>query len=542
MIHQPQKIQSPADHVSCDAVAERREPPSPPGRRSRALAILKMGAIALPILVTAAYGIFEWDMIKQRSEATARQDARLVRDYARRLIETQQVLLTAAAQGVREVYSSGPDPAAANRLLAETAASAGQIVRIALIAPDGDTLLSSSREAGGTDVGDPDYLEGALSAPGIFIDRLVIRPEGIDALLVAQAALGGPASGVWTTAVDIAAVTDFLREVSPDAEGAASLLRADGRVLARHVPMVDSVVLEADHPAMRGIAVSDSGTFWTQAVSDGIRRYYAYERVDELPLYAVAGVAQTNLLREWLRRVGLMAGVSGLLGLAMYQLSRSAETAQSRAIERERRIAAERTAEARDVILRELNHRIKNSLNMINGLILLQEGRPGGPDLREISSRVIAIASIHDLLHQSADNLNIDLAALVRQICASRAIVPPESDVEVSCETSTLSVSADVATPLALCLVELVTNALKHAFAGGGGRIDVSLAYPVAGDRDQARLLVEDDGRGLPPEAARDSGLRLVAALVRQVGGTLDIDGRDGSRFEIMFDPAGRVA
>ena len=290
---------------------------------------------------------------------------------------------------------------------------------------------------------------------------------------------------------------------------------------------------------MQAIAVSDSGTYWTRSVADGIRRFYAYERVDELPLYAVAGVAQTNLLREWLRLVGLMAGVSGLLGLTMYQLSRSAEIAQSRAIDREHRIAAERTAEARDVILRELNHRIKNSLNMINGLILLQEGRPGGPNLREISSRVIAIASIHDLLYQSADNLNIDLAALVHRDLREQG--------HRSTGEQRRSPMRDV-------------NALGRRRCGNTAR---SVPGRACHQRSEARIRgrgradrcqprISGGGRSPPgPPAGRGQWPRLAARSHPQLGsadrrrprppvdGTLEIDGHNGSRFDIMFNPAG---
>jgi two-component sensor histidine kinase len=168
---------------------------------------------------------------------------------------------------------------------------------------------------------------------------------------------------------------------------------------------------------------------------------------------------------------------------------------------------------------------------MIRSLIRLQKHRDGGPDLDEINARVLAIATIHDLLYRSADSFQIDLASLLTSLCASDALVPPESHVELQCDTTPLTVEADIATPLALCAVELVTNAMKHAFGPEGGRIVLAL------DRNDGEgvLTIADNGKGMPEMPGRNSGLRVVDALVAQIRGRLTVERNAGTRFEIVF-------
>ncbi len=186
-------------------------------------------------------------------------------------------------------------------------------------------------------------------------------------------------------------------------------------------------------------------------------------------------------------------------------------------------------------MLRELNHRIKNSLGMISGLIMLEHRRPEGPDLAAVNARVFAIARIHDLLHRSSDNHRIDLWALIRDICTSDAIVLPERGIAIECSGCPTLVEERLASPLALSLVELVTNAQKHAFDRPTGTIRVTLET----DGATAELHVEDDGRGMPQHRTRSSGLRIVEALVLQIDGRLAVaSGTGGTKVSIAFPVA----
>jgi two-component sensor histidine kinase len=300
------------------------------------------------------------------------------------------------------------------------------------------------------------------------------------------------------------------------------------------------VFLKPDHPVMLGIALSDKGRYATKAVSDGVYRYYAYDRVGNLPLYAVAGIARSGVIWAWLWQTtlfGVMVAIVALLvnqGLRAAELGRMAEFDRlQNKHERELREAAEETAGHREIMLRELHHRVKNNLSMISGLIKLEHRRAGGPNLEVVNARVIALGRIHDLLHRSDDSrTTIDLWALIHDICISDAVVSPERGIVIEALGRSIEVEEKHASPIALALIELVTNAQKHAFGKDGGRILVALES----GEGTAKLHVEDNGRGMPPNRSRSSGILIVEALVRQMGGQLDIaSGQGGTKVTISF-------
>jgi two-component sensor histidine kinase len=362
--------------------------------------------------------------------------------------------------------------------------------------------------------------------------------DGENALVVSRRRAGDTFTGVWISAIQIQAIADFLRGIATRPDDAASVLRSDGKLLVRNISMAEPIVLPPEVPAMQAILRADEGTYEARAVTDGIVRVYGFARVGDLPIYANYGVSKHAILSEWLGRFGLVAALLGTIAVVASYLTHyaarsfAAESART-ALEFDRRLLAEaeKTAAARETMLKELNHRVKNSLQMIRSLIRLQKYRDGGPDLDEINARVLAIATIHDLLYRSADSFQIDLASLLTSLCASDALVPPESRVELQCDTTPLTVEADIATPLALCAVELVTNAMKHAFGPEGGTIRVALGR----NADEGILTIADNGKGMPEMPGRNSGLRVVDALVAQIRGELTVERNQGTRFEIVF-------
>jgi two-component sensor histidine kinase len=184
----------------------------------------------------------------------------------------------------------------------------------------------------------------------------------------------------------------------------------------------------------------------------------------------------------------------------------------------------------RDLLMREVHHRVKNSLQIAQTVLLLQARAPGSEaarePLEEAARRVLTIASVHERLYAGPavgrvavarylDDLVTDLAASMGASAAGRGI-----RVEVSAPHLDDVWDADRATNLGLVVTELVTNALKY----GGGEVVVHL--DPGGDENPAVLVVEDEGEGPPPDFAptssRGLGMRLISALLR--GGRLDVD------------------
>ena len=206
-----------------------------------------------------------------------------------------------------------------------------------------------------------------------------------------------------------------------------------------------------------------------------------------------------------------------------------------RAIELKRRVAADMAAHLerrillheREVLFRELQHRVANNLQVVSGLIEIASRRipdaAAQKEIARIQSRVAAIVQAHDQLSIREIEKEISLGPYLVELCAKIG-VPPEVRIERQIADATVPVRTAVR--LGLILNELVTNSLKHAFGPQGGTIGVSFATDRTSET--ARLVVADDGRGMPRDPGAGSGLALVAALSEQIGGTVSQSGEPG--------------
>lgn len=192
----------------------------------------------------------------------------------------------------------------------------------------------------------------------------------------------------------------------------------------------------------------------------------------------------------------------------------------------------------KDALLHEVDHRVKNNLQLIASLILLQSRRTADEAARQalktVLERVTAVATVHRRLLQG-DRLRFDVADFLRDLTGDLAAAAGRDDLEIALELDRVSIPATAAAPFALVVNELVGNALKHAFpAGRGGRIAVSLA--LAGDA--CVLTVRDDGVGLgdhPP----GFGLMIVELLCRQLHARLETaDAQPGVRTTVTLPMA----
>ncbi|MEM2124077.1 MAG: histidine kinase dimerization/phosphoacceptor domain -containing protein, partial [Methanolinea sp.] len=207
----------------------------------------------------------------------------------------------------------------------------------------------------------------------------------------------------------------------------------------------------------------------------------------------------------------------------------------------------EATLREKDLLLREVHHRVKNNLQVITSLLNLQIRSAKSPEvsaiLRDTQSRIRAMALVHEKLYQSGDLSRIDicsyLRALVHQTFASHGTRPQKVTLSFTCET--LSMDIGRAIPLGLIVNELVTNALVHAFPG-----DMAGTVTVRGERrgDGAEFSVADDGVGLPagfdPERSTTLGLRLVYSLVAQLHGSIErLPAGRGTAFRLVIPGGG---
>jgi PAS domain S-box-containing protein len=201
----------------------------------------------------------------------------------------------------------------------------------------------------------------------------------------------------------------------------------------------------------------------------------------------------------------------------------------------------------KEVLLKEVHHRVKNNLQFICSLLSLQAGqledRKAAEAFTESQSRVRAMALVHEDLYRSRDLASVHLAQHVEALCAHlyrSCSVDPE---RITLELSIADVEMDLDRSLCCGLIihELVSNAIKHAFPDGrAGRVRVQLEALPEG---WYALSVADTGVGLPPglDPARcgSLGLQLVTDLAEQLGASLTLGGDGGATFTIRFRRAG---
>jgi PAS domain S-box-containing protein len=186
----------------------------------------------------------------------------------------------------------------------------------------------------------------------------------------------------------------------------------------------------------------------------------------------------------------------------------------------ERRLREEALREAlaaRELLVREADHRIKNSLQLVVGLLTLQQRRLSDPEasaaLASAAARVEAVAQSHLALQQSADLKTVDLGHTLRELCARLATL--SAAVRPVCAfDGPLVMDAERAIPLALIVSELLTNALRHAFPAGAGAVTVDVATAA----NSMVVSVTDTGVGFDPaRAAPGLGSTVVQTLARQI-------------------------
>ena len=187
-----------------------------------------------------------------------------------------------------------------------------------------------------------------------------------------------------------------------------------------------------------------------------------------------------------------------------------------------------------DALLHEIDHRVKNNLQLVASLVLLQSRRTSDEAaraaLKGVLARVTAVATVHRRLFQD-DPLSFEVADFVRDLTGDLAQAAGRDDLEMALDLEHVSTPATAAAPLALVINELLGNALRHAFPPPrGGSITVSLR---AGD-GHCRLTIADDGAGLrgqPP----GFGLTVVKLLCQQLRAEFElVDTSPGVRATVV--------
>lgn len=197
--------------------------------------------------------------------------------------------------------------------------------------------------------------------------------------------------------------------------------------------------------------------------------------------------------------------------------------------------------EEKEVLLKEVHHRVKNNLAMTINLIKLQKSKIDDKKTKDvlvdIQERIFTMELLHRKLYESKDLSSISFKKYVCELSEDLFLTYGKSrDININCQIEDINMSIEHALPCGLIITECLTNAYKYAFEKDKGNINISLIQ----NSNRYTLIISDDGVGLPKDIdinkAKTLGLRLISSIVRgQLLGTFDYVYKNGSKFYINF-------
>jgi PAS domain S-box-containing protein len=206
---------------------------------------------------------------------------------------------------------------------------------------------------------------------------------------------------------------------------------------------------------------------------------------------------------------------------------------------------ATKSLKEKDLLLRDIHHRIKNNLTMVSSLLNIQSNyisdQKARDAFKESRKRIRAIALLHEKLYRSVDIARVEFGEYVRELVDAliKSTSVPRADIELIIEIRDIYFGANTAVPLGLIITELVTNALKYGLEKEKTlRILIDL-NSANNDRNRYGLTVSDSGPGIPSEMdwrnTETLGIQLVIMLAEQLEGEIELKGNGGTTFYISF-------
>ena len=193
----------------------------------------------------------------------------------------------------------------------------------------------------------------------------------------------------------------------------------------------------------------------------------------------------------------------------------------------------------KEILLKEVHHRVKNNLNVIASIIGLHESTLIGSEREELlksKSRIEAIALVHEMLYREDDFESINFDTYMNRLSSLLlGMYAGEQEIRVDIKSNNQKISLTVMVQLGIMINELFTNSIKYAFTNKKGNIDIELQH----NDDEYLLIYSDDGRGYsPPEEllkSKSLGIRLIHLTAKQLKGDVKISSEKGLKYKIRF-------
>lgn len=510
--------------------------------KSQSLLIV-LGAFIL-LALTVAFAIITWaDRRETRREAEAnlREIARLVEEHASVVIRANTILLSRVADYVADRPFAEIQGAADHRhMLRQMLADVPSGDSIWLFDENGD-LVSTTADIDRlqVNVADRAYFKVPKETGQHTFMSPMIWGRVYGGFFVAMSRRlideTGQFRGIAEASVDAGYFAEFYREVDPTGSMVFAIIDPDeGLVMRWPLPppgmeriRFDQSPLFTDH-----LPRAPAGSFEGPSYIDGIDRLISYRRFKRSDLVVLVGMTQDAVFADWRGRTVRNAAYA--LGAAMVAIvlagaAYASMGREARALRQETAKATEltRALSDNDVLFQELHHRIKNNLQIISSFLTMQKLRIKDPHaeslLQESIDRIQSMGLIHQTLYLQQEAASVDVLAYLRSLAAylAESYSADQRSIVIEMQGDDVRLDLEQAVPVALAVNEAVTNALKHAFPRGHGRILVTVTAEDGG----TAVTVSDDGVGFPSDArANGIGIHLLRALAAQLGGTVAFD------------------
>lgn len=264
--------------------------------------------------------------------------------------------------------------------------------------------------------------------------------------------------------------------------------------------------------------------------------------------YAVREKSQQLMLRQLAleksnrQRLFLILGLVAVLLIAglLFWLVRSRNIANRELAQKNEQV--QKALGEKEILLREIHHRVKNNLQVVSSLLSLQSRQIEDPRAQEVMkegrNRVKSMALIHQNLYQDENLVGVDAADYIAKLTQSLlySYKISDQDITIQSDVDPLTLDVDVIIPLGLILNELISNSLKYAFSDQkSGTIDIQLKQQA----DGIRLSVADNGKGIPEDFdmnnSKSLGMYLISSFAKKLNATFDLISRPGTAATIFI-------
>ena len=507
-----------------------------------------------------------------------------------RLIEGARFLLLGASQlqSVRE-----KDGERCHQVLLALAAEAPELTAMAVLTPAGDRWCISLPGTGPLNLADRDYFQATLRSGAMqSSDYIVGRQTGLGSIAFTYPLKGpsGAIESVLFVAYRTSVFSRLLNEPPLPPEAVVMLVDRSGTVAARWPDPDNWVGKNLSSNDVVRLAINDR-----RGVTRGFAEWagpgeYTFAFTPMQPpahLTVVVGLPLTTALREsemifwgevgWTTVIFALVALLAIIGahftvgrpLRMLHASLDAlarddfHPGGSRLVtgSKELRTFAKRfeavawqleerqkklreAVQQKELLLKEVNHRVKNSLQLVASLFGLQRASIKDPEARqqfdEAGRRINTVAQIHQRLYQDENVDRVSLDRFVHELCSELgSVMEGNGKVRLICEVSPCYLTTDKVIPAALIVNELITNAFKYSYPGDTGGV---IRVDCRPEGNALILSVSDDGVPLPKDfdLAKSSGLgmKMIAALAKQLRAPLDVVQHPGSKSFVLRVPA----